>query len=152
MYLLIDFFIFLYAFRFSLAKWFIYSLNYLFLNIWYFFIHKFNWFPQSKILCFWMFILFIYSAHACLCVCDLLARLFAYSTCTLFVHAALLFKTYICLYLCWSVYVYIYVFVFTISCKCFCINCQTTVALQQSQSVLKKFSCQRRKCSTRCLL
>ena len=78
---------------------FIYSLNHLFLNFWYFFIHIFNWLPQSKIL-------FIYSA----CVSDLFACLFAFSTvlCLSFCPRLVYVCTYVGLYMCMSVCFCIY--------------------------------------------
>ena len=92
--------------------WQIYLLNYLFGNFWYFFMHKFNWFPQSKILCFWMFILFIYSAcvsvtyfHVCSCI----QLYFVYVCCVSVPDFFVPMLVCIC--------VRLSVFVFTILCK-----------------------------------
>ena len=105
--------LFSYAFRFLLTKLFIYSLNYLFLNFWYFFIHEFNWFPQSKISCGFECSFCSFTVRVCLWLICMFVCIF---NCTLFVHAASLFKTCICLYLCWSAYVYICVFLYLQYC------------------------------------
>ena len=119
---------------------FIYSLDYLFLNFWYFSIHKFNWFPQSKILCVFECSFCSFTVRACLCVSVtylhvcLHIQLYLICPCCLFVQDLYMFEpmlVYICVHLC--------VFVFRISCECLYINCQATRALQQSQTVSKIF-------------
>ena len=132
--------LFSYIFRFPLTNLFIYSLDYLFLNFWYFSIHKFNWFPQSKILCVFECSFCSFTVRACLCVSVtylhvcLHIQLYLICPCCLFVQDLYMFEpmlVYICVHLC--------VFVFRISCECLYINCQATRALQQSQTVSKIF-------------
>ena len=109
MYLFIPFFIFFKHLDFPLTNLFIiYSLNYLFLNFWYFFIHKFNWFPQSKFFCVFECQFFSFTLHVCLCV----PVTYLHVCFCIALYADFLFKTYICLYLCWSVYVCICVFLY----------------------------------------
>ena len=89
---------------------FIHSLNDLFLNFWYFFTHKFNWFCQSKILCvFECSFLFIYSA--CVSVTYLH---FCF-------HIALYFVCPCCLFCLRLVYVCAYVGLYMCTSVCFCI-------------------------------
>ena len=112
----------------------------LFLNFWYFFIHKLNRFPQSKIICVFWCSFCSFTVHACLCVSVtylhvcLHIQLYLVCPCWLFVqdlYMLLPMLVCICLHLC--------VFVFTIPCECLCINCRTTRTLQQSQTVFKIF-------------
>ena len=129
-----------------MTKLFIYSLNDLFLNFWYFFIHKFNCFPQSKILCVFECSFCSFTVHVCLYVSVtylyvcLHIPLYFLCACCLFVQHLLVC---LCVRLCG--------FVLAISCGYLSVNCQTTTELQQSQTVFK-FSFKSRKCSTRCFL
>ena len=89
-----------------------------------------------------MFILFIYSVCVSACVCDLFACLFAYSTVLCLPMLPFCSKlVYVCTYV--GLYVgppvCFCIFVFTIQCECLCINCQTSRALQQSQTIFKIF-------------
>ena len=104
---------------FSWDRGFIYSLNYLLLSFWYYFIHKFNWFSQNKIFCVFecLFCLSAVLAYVCVCVCVCMClclwRIYM-SVCVFqlyfFVHGIFLFKTPICLYLGWSLYMWVCVF------------------------------------------
>ena len=64
----LDFHWQIYLFVYIFICLFIYSLNYLFLNFWYFFIHKFNWFPQIKIVCVFECSFCSFTVRACLWV------------------------------------------------------------------------------------
>ena len=91
----------------------IYSLSCLLLNFWYFFIHKFSWFPQSKILCVFECSFCSFTVCVCLCAWDLFACLFAYSTklclCVLsFFSGTCICCIYVGLYMCASVCFCIY--------------------------------------------
>ena len=137
----IHFFIFLIIWI-SIDKFvclFIYSLNYFFLNFWYFFIHKLSWFPKVK-LCVFECSFCSFTVRACLCVfvtylhvCLHIPLCFVCSCC-LFVQDWCMFVPMLvctCVRLC--------VFVFVVSCECLCIKCQTTRALQQFQTIFKIF-------------
>ena len=89
-----------------------------------------NWFPRVK---FRVFECSCCSFTVCACLW-LICMFFWIFHCTLFVNAAFSFKTCICLYLCWFVYVSA-----CMLCECLCINCQTTRALQESQTIFKIF-------------
>lgn len=120
---------------FSWDRGFIYSLNYLLLSFWYYFIHKFNWFSQNKnFVCFWVFVLFICSPcifmtylYVCLCIPTVL-----FCACYRFVQGSYMFVPRLVF-----IYVSMCVFVFKTSCECVFTNCQTIRALQQFQAVFK---------------
>lgn len=86
-YLFISIFIY-FCMYLPLTTLFIYSLNYFFLNIWYYFIAQFNCFFWIKILCISGFSFLSLRVHVCVCsflsvcrcICDLFTCLFVYST------------------------------------------------------------------------
>ena len=131
---------------------FIYWLNYLFLNFWYFFIPKLNCFFQGIILCVFECPFCSFAVRVCLCVpvtylhVSLDNLLYFVCACCVFVQDLYMFVPMLV-----CIYVHLYVFVFRILCECLCLNCQTTRALQQSQTVFI-FSCKKRKCCNRCFL
>ena len=128
---------------------FIYSLNNLFLNFWYSFITKFNWFSQSKIFCVFECSFCSFTVPVCLCV-PVTYLHFSLHIPLYFVCAWCLFQDlYMFVPILFCICVHLCVFVFTILCECLCLNCQTTRTLQQSRTVFK-FSCKKRKCPTRC--
>ena len=99
-----------YAFRFPLTNLFIYSLNYLFLNLWYFFIHKFNWFPQSKILCVFESSFCSFGVRARLCVSVTYLHVYLHTPlsmlpfCSRLLYACNYVDLYICTSVCFCIY------------------------------------------------
>lgn len=131
---------------FSWDRGFIYSLNYLLLSFWYYFIHKFNWFSQNKIFCVFecLFCLSAVLAYVCVCLCVHVSVSVTYLYVCLCIPTVLFCAWYLFVqdsYMFVPRLVFIYVsmcvFVFKTFCECVFTNCQTIRALQQFQAVFK---------------
>ena len=95
---------------------FIYLLDYLFLNFWHFLYTNSIGFPKVKF-CVILNVYFVHLQFMSVCVCLWLTCMFVCTPhCTLFVHAVFLFKTCICFYASWSVYVFMCVFFYLQYC------------------------------------